>query len=167
MAWVFPHANPPVKFKTYRSLSTQIITCFFAKSGHVATIPLEDGEMVTADWCVNHCLSEVFQAWCKWRSWTGVRGLLLCHDNSSICSSCNSEISSHQWSSAGHPPTILTWLSPLWLALVPFLQGAVEGKAVSKRQRCPSFFRGVSFWIYPSHPVIGCHRQLVWEVSRL
>ena len=33
-----------------------MIACFFAKFGHVATIPLEDRKTVTADWYVNHCL---------------------------------------------------------------------------------------------------------------
>ena len=79
--WVFPDKNPPVKRN--RSTSKQMIACFFAKFGHVATIPLEDRKTVSADWYVNHCLLKVFQAWCKRRPRTGVRGLLLHHDNAS------------------------------------------------------------------------------------
>ena len=79
--WVFPDENPPVKFKRNRSASKQMIACFFAKIGHDATIPLEDRKMVTADWYVNHCLLKVFRARCKRRPQTGVRGLLLHHDN--------------------------------------------------------------------------------------
>ena len=78
--WVFP----PVKFKTNRSASKQMIACFFAKFGHVATIPLEDRKTVTADWNVNHCLPKVFEARCKRRPRTGVRGLLLHHDNAIV-----------------------------------------------------------------------------------
>ena len=59
------------------------MTCFFAKFGHVETIPLEDKNAVTADWYVNHCLLKVFQAWSRRRLRTGVRGLLLHHDNAS------------------------------------------------------------------------------------
>ena len=81
--WVFPDENPPVKFKRNRSASKQMIACFFAKFGHVATIPLEDRKTVTADWYVNHCLPKIFQAWCTWCPRTGVRGLLLHHDNAS------------------------------------------------------------------------------------
>ena len=44
-----------------------MIACFFAKFGHVATIPLEDRKTVTADWYINHCLPKIFQAWCKRR----------------------------------------------------------------------------------------------------
>ena len=39
--------------------------------------------MVMADWYVNHCLPKIFQAWCKRRPQTGVRGLLLHQDNAS------------------------------------------------------------------------------------
>ena len=81
--WVFPDENPPVKFKRNRSASKQMRVCFFAKFGHVATIPLEDRKTATADWYVNHCLPKIFQAWCKRRPQTGVRGLLLHHDNAS------------------------------------------------------------------------------------
>ena len=73
-----------MKFKRNRSASKQMIACFFAKFGHVATIPLEDRKMVTADWYVNYCLPKIFQAWCKWRPRTGVCGLLLHHDNASM-----------------------------------------------------------------------------------
>ena len=83
VVWVFPDENPPVNFKRNRSGAKQMIACFFAKFGHVATIPLEDRKTVTADWYVNHCLLKVFQTWCTRRSRTGVRGLLLHHDNAS------------------------------------------------------------------------------------
>ena len=81
---MFPDENPPVKFKRNRSVSKQMIACFFAKIGHIATIQLEDRKTVTADWYVNHCLPKVFQAWCKRRPRTGVHGLLLYHDNASV-----------------------------------------------------------------------------------
>ena len=48
--WVFPDENPPVKFKRNRSASKQMIPPFFAKCGHVATIPLEDRKTVMASW---------------------------------------------------------------------------------------------------------------------
>ena len=48
-AWVFLDENTPVKLKRNRSASKQMIACFFAKFGHVASIPLEDRKTVTAD----------------------------------------------------------------------------------------------------------------------
>ena len=83
VVWVFPVENPPVKFKRNRSASKQMIACFFAKFGHVATIPLEDRKTVTADWYVNQCLPKVSQAWHKRCPQTSVRGLLLHHSNAS------------------------------------------------------------------------------------
>ena len=82
--WVFPDENPPVKFNKNTSASKQMTVCFFAKFGHIATIPLEDRKTVTADWYVNHCLPKIFQACCKRRPGMGVRGLLLHHDNASL-----------------------------------------------------------------------------------
>ena len=81
--WVFPDENPPVKFNINKSASKQMIACFFASFGHVATIPLENRKTITADWYVNHCLLKIFQAWCKWRPRMGARGLPLHHDNAS------------------------------------------------------------------------------------
>ena len=56
-----------------------MIACFFAKFGHVATIPLEDRKTITVD-----CVPKIFQARCKRHPRTGVRGLLLHHDNASV-----------------------------------------------------------------------------------
>ena len=83
-AWGFPDENPPVKFERNRCASKQMIACFFAKFYQVATIPLEDRKTVMADWYVNHCVPKIFQARCKRRPRTGVRGLLLHHDNASV-----------------------------------------------------------------------------------
>ena len=47
--WVFPDENPPVKLNRNKSASKQMIAWFFANFGHVATIPLEDRKMITAD----------------------------------------------------------------------------------------------------------------------
>ena len=81
--WGFPDETPPVKFKRNRYAFKQTIACFFAKFGHVATIPLEYRRTVTADCYVNHCLPKIFQAWRKRRPRTGIRGLLLHHHNAS------------------------------------------------------------------------------------
>ena len=51
--------------------------CFFANSGHLATILLEDTETVTSDWYVNKCLPNVSQAWRIRRPQTGAPALLL------------------------------------------------------------------------------------------
>ena len=82
--WVFPDDTPPVKFKRNRCASKQMIACFFAKFGHVATLPLEDRKTVTVDWYVNQCVPKIFQAWYLRRPRMGVWSLLLHHDNASM-----------------------------------------------------------------------------------
>ena len=110
--WVFPDEYPPVKFKRNRSASKQMIAYFSANFGHVATIPLGYRKTVTADWYVNHCLPKIFQVWCKRRPQTGVRGLLLHHDNASahtaavtldFLAAIDAQLVQH-----GHPTTIFT-----------------------------------------------------------
>ena len=80
---VFQNEDPPVKFTKPRSATKQLATCFFAKSGHVATILHEDKKTITADWYVNEFQNRVFQAWLEGRPKTGARSLFLHHDNAS------------------------------------------------------------------------------------
>ena len=47
--WVFADENPPVKLNRNKSAFKQMIACFFANFGYVATIPLEDRKTITAD----------------------------------------------------------------------------------------------------------------------
>ena len=144
--WVFLDENQPVKFKRNRSASQQTIVHFFAKSGHVATISLEERQPITADWCVSHCLPNFFLVCCTRRPRPGVHGLLLHHEKAQHAHiSCNSWLSIRQWCSACYLSTIYTRLRHLWLVSVPFRQEAVEGKAVPDNRRCPSNPEGVHF----------------------
>ena len=151
--WVFPDEN--------RSASKQMTACFFAKFGHVASVPLEDRKTVTVDWCVNHCMPKVFQAWCTRRLRTGVRGLLLHHDNASahIAAVTLDFLAASNVQLVAHPPYSPD-LAPCDWFFVPFHQKAAEGKAVSGRRRCPSILQGRHFGHTPVN-VVGCHRQLV------
>ena len=110
--WVFPDENPSVKFKRNRSASKQMIAHFFENFGHVTAIPLEYRKAVTADWYVNHCLIKIFQAWCKRCPRTGVRGLLLHHDNASAHTAAVTlqflAVIDTQLVQHGHPTTIFT-----------------------------------------------------------
>ena len=145
-----------MKFKRNKSASKQMIECFFAKFGHVATIPLEDKRTITADWYVNHCLPKIFQAWCKRRQRMGVRGQLLHPDNASVhiaavtldCLAANDVLL------VTHPPYSPD-LAPCDWFFVFFRQMASEGKAVSERRRCPSIRRGRHFR-YTTVNVVGC-----------
>eukprot|EP00794_Sanderia_malayensis_P013448 gene13448-14829_t len=81
--WIFPGENPTQKFRRSRSVGKKMVASFFSKTGHVATIQLEDCRTVNADWYVNHCIPQVLDAWRNKRPRTGLRGLLWHHDNAS------------------------------------------------------------------------------------
>lgn len=81
--WIFPGENPPQKFQRSRSVGKKMVASFFSKTGHVATIQLDDRRTVNADWYVNHCIPQVLDAWRNKRPRTGLRGLLWHHDNAS------------------------------------------------------------------------------------
>ena len=61
VVWFFQGKAPPVKIKRSKSVAKQMVACFFPKSGHVSTIPLENRKMVNSDWYINHCLPKVFE----------------------------------------------------------------------------------------------------------
>ena len=60
-----------------------MIVVFFAKSSHVAFVPLQERKTVNAGRYVNTCLPKVLEAWNARRSNNGTRGLLLLHDHAS------------------------------------------------------------------------------------
>ena len=58
-----------------------MIAAFFRKNGPIAVIPLEDRKTVNADWYTEVCLPKVFDKLLEERPGTGLRGILLHHDN--------------------------------------------------------------------------------------
>ncbi|KAI6658811.1 Histone-lysine N-methyltransferase SETMAR-like [Oopsacas minuta] len=70
-----------VKVRRARSVGKKMVAPFFCKTGPVAIILLEDRRAVNADWYINNCLPKAFDAWSSRRPKTGIRGLLLHHDN--------------------------------------------------------------------------------------
>ena len=66
-----------------RSTSKQIIAVF-AKLGHVTSTPHQERKTGNAEWCVNICPPEIFEASTARRPNSGTHGLLLHHDNASV-----------------------------------------------------------------------------------
>ena len=79
--WIFPGENPPRKFRRSRSVGKRMVASFFSKTGHVATIQVEDRRTVNAKWYVNRCIPQVLYVWRNKRPRTGLRELLWHHDN--------------------------------------------------------------------------------------
>ena len=142
--WVFPDENPPVKFKRNRSASKQMIAFFFAKFSHVATIPLEHKKTVTADWYDNHCLPKIFQAWCKRRPRTGVRGLLLHYDNVSAHTAAVTLdfLATSDVQLVTHPPDSPDLVPCDWF-LFPSAKRQLKGKQFQNAEDARAIFEGV------------------------
>ena len=81
--WLLPDDASPTKVRRARSVGKQMVATFFSQAGHLATVALQDRRTVNADWYINQCLPLVFDAWRRRRPRTGLRGLLLHHDNAS------------------------------------------------------------------------------------
>ncbi len=81
--WVFEGEDPPTKFKRSRSVNKKMVASFFMKTGHLASVPLEDRRTVNSEWYTTVCLPEIFEEVCAKRPVRRTRGLLLHHDNAS------------------------------------------------------------------------------------
>lgn len=78
--WVFQDEENPTKVIRSRSVSKKMVATFVSKSGHVATIPLQDRRTVTADWYTTVCLPQVISVL---RKTNPQRRIILHHDNAS------------------------------------------------------------------------------------
>ena len=58
--WVFEDEPNPKKVVRGRNTSKQMVACFFAKTGHAATVPLEHRRTVNSEWYNIICLPKVF-----------------------------------------------------------------------------------------------------------
>lgn len=78
--WVFQDELKPTKVVRSRSVAKKMVASFVSKSGHVATIVLEDRRTVNADWYTTICLPEVISVL---RKNNRNRRIILHHDNAS------------------------------------------------------------------------------------
>ena len=79
--WRFPGEHNPNKVKRQKSAGKQMIATFFAKRGHVTTIPLVERKTVSSEWYSEVCVPKVFQEWhCKFKKRVR-RQILWHHDN--------------------------------------------------------------------------------------
>lgn len=78
--WVFEDELKPTKVVRSRSTAKKMVATFISKSGHVATIALEDRRTVNADWYTTVCLPNVFA---ELRKTNPRRRIILHHDNAS------------------------------------------------------------------------------------
>ena len=128
-----------------------MIACFFGKFGHVTTISLEGRKTATADWHVSHCLPKLFQAWCKRRPRTGVRGLLLHHGNACAHTAAVTLdfLAASDVQLVTHPPYSPDLIPCDWF-LFPSVKLQLKGKQCQNAEDARAFFEGVSLDISQS-----------------
>lgn len=79
--WMFANEDAPTKARRSRSVGKQMVASFFGKSGHLSTTVLEQQRTVTSHWYTTQALPNLFAAVRQHRPKTGMRDLLLHHDN--------------------------------------------------------------------------------------
>jgi histone-lysine N-methyltransferase SETMAR len=79
--WIGENEPRPTKVKKSRSVGKRMFAMFFSRSKMVAKIMLQNQRTVTAAWYVNECLPKLFAAVEQKRPKSGIRGLILHHDN--------------------------------------------------------------------------------------
>jgi histone-lysine N-methyltransferase SETMAR len=87
--WAFQFEENPTKVTRSRSVAKQMVACFFTKTGHVATVPLEHKKTVNSAWYTTICLPEVFG---KLRETNPKRRIILHHDNASSHTSMQTKL---------------------------------------------------------------------------
>lgn len=137
--WVFQDEANPTKVARARSTSKQMIACFFSKTGHVATVPLDNQRTVNSEWYTTICLPEVFE---ELRKNNKRRRIILHHDNASSHTSNQTieYLASEKIEIMGHPPYSPD-LAPNDFFLFPFVKNKLRGKRFSTPEEAVSSFK--------------------------
>lgn len=127
--WVFQDEPKPTKVARVKSASKRMIASFFNKTGHVATVALENRRTVNSDWYTTICLPEVID---ELRKNNRKRRIILHHDNASshtarqtndFLKAKNVELMSH--------PAYSPDLAPCDFYLFPKIKNQLRGKRFS------------------------------------
>lgn len=127
--WCFESELPPTKTRRPRGVGKRMVASFFSKTGHIATIEVDDRPTEDSDWYVNHCLPKVFAEWRKKHPKSSMQRLRLHHDNASPH---KSGLTAEFLSTEGvrelpHPPYSPD-LSPCDFYLFPVVKNKLRGK---------------------------------------
>jgi histone-lysine N-methyltransferase SETMAR len=137
--WVFQDEPNPTKVIRARSTSKQMIACFFSKTGHVATIPLEQRRTVNSEWYTTICLPEVFG---EIRKKKRQRRIILHHDNASSHTSAatTTYLTGQNVELMGHPPYSPD-LAPNDFFLFPHIKNKLRGQRFSAPEEAVDAFK--------------------------
>ncbi|XP_061705471.1 histone-lysine N-methyltransferase SETMAR-like [Cydia pomonella] len=133
--WCFEDEPTPTKCRRTRSTQKQMIASFFCKTGHIATIVLEDQRTVNSEWYVTVCAPRVLSAWCDKRPKSGTQHLLWHHDNAAPHTSARTldYFSSKNVTILPHPPYSPD-LAPCDFYLFPKIKEKLKGRRFENKE---------------------------------
>lgn len=137
--WVFQCEECPTKVTRSRSVAKQMVSCFFTKTGHVATVALENQKTVNSAWYTTICLAEVFN---KLRETNPKRRIILHHDNASSHTSAQTTqyLTGENIELMGHPPYSPD-LAPNDFFLFPTIEDKLRGQRFSSPEEAVEAFK--------------------------
>lgn len=137
--WVFQFEEKPTKVVRARSVGKQMVACFFTKTGHVATVPLESQKTVNSAWYTTICLPEVFG---KLRENNPNRRIILHHDNASSHTSRETKayLDTQKIELMGHPPYSPD-LAPNDFYLFPTIKDKLRGQRFATPEEAVEAFK--------------------------
>lgn len=130
--WVFSEGKLPTKLQRPRNVGKKMVASFFSRSGHVSTTMLENHRSVNSEWYTTVALPKVFQALRERRPKTGLRGIMLHHDNASSHTSLRTKafLEESGVETLPHPPYSPD-LAPCDFFLFPIIKEKIKGKFFS------------------------------------
>lgn len=133
--WCFEDERTPTKCRRARSSQKQMIASFFCKTGHIATVVLEDQKTVNSEWYVSVCVPTVLSAWRDKRPKSGIRHLLWHHDNASAHTSARTLdfFNSENVHILPHPPYSPD-LAPCDFYLFPKIKEKLKGRRFESKE---------------------------------
>lgn len=137
--WVFQGEPNPTKVVRARSTSKQMVACFFGKTGHVLTVPLEQRRTVNSEWYTTICLPKVFG---EIRKTNRRRRIMLHHDNASSHTSARTSdfLSAQNVDLMSHPPYSPD-LAPNDFFLFPNIKNKLRGQRFSTPEEAVDAFK--------------------------
>lgn len=139
VVWMFRYEEKPTKVTRSRSVAKQMVACFFTKTGHVATVALENQKTVNSAWYTTNCLPKVFN---KLRENNPRRRIILHHDNASSHTSHQTTeyLNTEKIELMGHPPYSPD-LAPNDFFLFPRIKDKMRGKRFTSPEEAVEAFK--------------------------
>jgi [histone H3]-lysine36 N-dimethyltransferase SETMAR len=146
--WVFQSEPNPTKVVRARSTSKQMVACFFGKTGHVATVALEQRRTVNSEWYTTICLPEVFK---EMREKNKRRRIILHHDNASSHTSrqTNEFLTTENIELMSHPPYSPD-LAPNDFFLFPYIKDKLRGQRFTSAEEAVEAFKNHVLEVSPA-----------------